>query len=67
MQNAVRETRTQKGLNQAELARQADVYYSLLSRIELGQRPSLPVATRIADVLGVTVESLFPNQKLRGW
>lgn len=55
----ITEARTNKGLNQAQLAAQAEITPAALSQIEKGDRtPSLPVLQRIADVLGVSIDFL---------
>ena len=59
--NRVRRLRVEEaGLSQAGLARQIDVSRQTLHAIERGQRlPSLEVAHRIADALGVDLDSVF--------
>jgi transcriptional regulator with XRE-family HTH domain len=57
--DAVRAAREAKGLTQAALAEAADVHRTTLVRIEQGQMmPSIEVFTRIADVLGVSLDHL---------
>jgi transcriptional regulator with XRE-family HTH domain len=57
--DAVRAAREAKGLTQAALAEAADVHRITLVRIEQGQMmPTIEVLTRIADVLGVSLDHL---------
>jgi transcriptional regulator with XRE-family HTH domain len=57
--DAVRAAREAKGLTQAALAEAADVHRTTLVRIEQGQMmPNIEVLTRIADVLGVSLDHL---------
>jgi transcriptional regulator with XRE-family HTH domain len=58
--DAVRAAREAKGLTQAALAAAADVHRTTLVRIEQGQMmPTIEVLTRIADVLGVSLDHLI--------
>lgn len=59
--NRIEEFRVKKGLGQGELAVAADLHKSHLCKIESGERKqiSLPVAVRLAKVLGTNVETLF--------
>lgn len=51
----VRKRREQTGMTQRKLAKQADVTYAYISRIESGDRtPSWRAAARIAEALGTT-------------
>ncbi len=55
----IRRLRQDLGLSQAELARTAGVHLRQIRRYESGeQQPVLPVAVRLADALGVTVNQL---------
>lgn len=45
--------RKEKGLTQEQVARQADIDRSTYTKIENGATPSVPVAKRISDVLGL--------------
>jgi transcriptional regulator with XRE-family HTH domain len=57
--DALRTSRDAKGLTQAALAEAADVHRTTLVRIEHGQiMPTIEVLTRIADVLGVSLDHL---------
>ncbi len=56
----VAEARREAGLTQAGLAEAANIDRVTVARIEAGAlTPSVSVALRIADALGVTVESLW--------
>lgn len=47
------------GLSMRELARRADVSHTQISRIEADESaPTLPLAGRIADALGVSIDEL---------
>jgi transcriptional regulator with XRE-family HTH domain len=55
----IRRLRQDLGFSQAELARAAGVHLRQIRRYESGeQQPVLPVAVRLADALGVTVNQL---------
>lgn len=55
--------RKQKDLTQDQLAKKAKLSRQMLSNIERGYSlPSLPVAYRIAKVLGSTMEHIFFNR-----
>lgn len=57
---AIQSLRASKGLSQGDLAKQAGVAPSYVSRIEAGkQLPSLSVFTRIARGLGTTLSHLL--------
>ena len=56
----VRALRTAKGWSQERLAEEAGMHRTYMWGIEQGTRnPSLRHLTRLADALGVTLESLF--------
>jgi putative transcriptional regulator len=56
----LKEYRTRCGLTQAELARQVGVSRKTVNTVENGVfTPSTPLALRLAQVLGVSVEDLF--------
>jgi putative molybdopterin biosynthesis protein len=56
----IRLARIQKGVSQAELAREAQVSRQALSALEAGRyQPSVQIAIRLARALGDSVESLF--------
>jgi transcriptional regulator with XRE-family HTH domain len=52
--------RLAKGLTMRQLAIQADIPQGIISRLERGEQdyPSVPVAMRLAKVLGVSVDYL---------
>ena len=55
----IRRLREDLGLSQSELARNAGVHLRQIRRYESGeQQPVLPVAVRLADALGVSVNEL---------
>jgi putative molybdopterin biosynthesis protein len=58
--SVLRSARIERGLTQAELARQADISRQALSAIEAGiYQPTVGVALRLSRALGMTVEQLF--------
>lgn len=60
MNTKLKNTRRQKGLTQAEVAKRAGITVTGYSRYENGQRtPRVDVAKRIANALGSTVDELF--------
>lgn len=64
----LRELRTRLDISQAALADRAGVHVNQVALIERGERsPSLDVAGRIADALGVLVDCLRdePGKKIR--
>jgi DNA-binding XRE family transcriptional regulator len=56
------EVRTQKGISQTELDEKAGLHRGTINDIERGRnkRPAFEVVVRIARVLDVPAESLFP-------
>lgn len=59
LRKRITKTRESHGMNQAELAKKADVTPAAISQIEKGTRvPTIPVVHRIADVLGVSLDYL---------
>ncbi|WP_200331190.1 helix-turn-helix transcriptional regulator [Leucobacter sp. L43] len=52
----VQTARLGHGWSQGDLAKQAGVSRPTVSRIELGQEPSVKTLRRIADALGLVVE-----------
>ena len=52
--------RADKGLSRRQLESQAEVPHGIISRLESGEQayPSVPVAKRLAKVLGVTLDYL---------
>jgi putative transcriptional regulator len=60
MKNRIRVLRAEKGWSQAELAERVRVSRNSINAIENGKfDPSLPLAFRIADGFGLTVEEVF--------
>lgn len=58
----LRRLRKNRGLTQAELARRVGVNQSLIASIELGYyRPYPRIRRRIAEVLGVLPEDIWPE------
>jgi len=55
---AIRQTRTARGLSQEEVAHGADLHPTWLSHIEAGRNPSWGTVRRIAAALGVEVSDL---------
>jgi len=53
--------RKQRGLSQEELAREADVTYSTLIKLESGsnKNPTVKTLQQIAQALGVTLDDLM--------
>jgi transcriptional regulator with XRE-family HTH domain len=59
----LRELRTARGMTQGELARQAVVTLSYVSRLENGgAAPGIDLVARLAEALGTTVADLLPSQ-----
>ena len=60
MKNRIRVLRAGKEWSQAELAQRVRVSRNSINAIENGRfDPSLPLAFRIADVFGLSVEEVF--------
>ena len=60
---ALRAARTAKNLSQGDLAAKIGVHFTLISKAENGQRDlSLSIVYQIAQVLGVPMEVLLPDQ-----
>jgi putative transcriptional regulator len=60
MNNRIRVLRAERGWSQAELADRVDVSRNSINAVENGKfDPSLPLAFRIADAFGLTVEEVF--------
>ena len=60
MNNRIRVLRAERRWSQAELAERVGVSRNSINSVENGKfDPSLPLAFRIADVFGLTVEEVF--------
>jgi transcriptional regulator with XRE-family HTH domain len=57
----IKKLRNDLGLSQDELARQADVSYTTLTKIETGviKKPSVYVVAKIAKALNISIEELI--------
>jgi putative transcriptional regulator len=63
MNNRIRVLRAERKWSQAELAEQVKVSRNSINSIENGKfDPSLPLAFRIADAFGLSVEEVFPRE-----
>ena len=63
MENHIRVLRAEKKWSQAELAERVRVSRNSINAIENGKfDPSLPLAFRIADAFGLTVEQVFVKE-----
>jgi transcriptional regulator with XRE-family HTH domain len=60
----LKQLREERGLTKEALAAGAEISYSSVQRLETPNtpNPTLSVARRIADVLGVTVDEVFPPE-----
>ncbi len=65
MKNRLKVLRAERDWTQARLALELDVSRQTVNAIETGKYdPSLPLAFRIADLFGLSIETLFrPNWK----
>jgi putative transcriptional regulator len=60
MQNRLRVLRAERSWSQQDLADQLDVSRQSVNAIETGKYdPSLPLAFRIAELFGLTIEEIF--------
>lgn len=61
MKNRVQSYRWKRGWSEAQLAKYAEVDRSVICKLENGKtkNPSIKVAFKIADALGVDVRELF--------
>jgi putative transcriptional regulator len=60
MNNRIRVLRAERRWSQAELAERVSVSRNSVNSIENGKfEPSLPLAFRIADAFGLTIEEVF--------
>jgi transcriptional regulator with XRE-family HTH domain len=59
--NQIQRIRTERGKTQQEAATEADISMSYLAKLERGESdPTIAVARRLAEVLGATVDELWP-------
>ena len=65
----IRKLREVKGWSQAELAEAVHLSTPYAALLDRGERlPSLPVLIRVADVLGITLDTLVGRSKVEdGW
>lgn len=60
MKNRLKILRAERDWNQADLAAQLGISRQSVNAIETGKYdPSLPLAFRIADLFGLTIEEIF--------
>ena len=60
MKNRLRVLRAERGWSQQDLAQRLEVSRQSVNAIETGKYdPSLPLAFRIADLFGMTIEAIF--------
>jgi putative transcriptional regulator len=60
MKNRIRVLRAERKWSQAELAERVSVSRNSINSVENGKfDPSLPLAFRIADAFGLTIEEVF--------
>ena len=62
MNNRLRVLRAERAWSQQDLAERLEVSRQSVNAIETGRYdPSLPLAFRIADLFGMTIEEIFQN------
>lgn len=62
MKNSLRVLRAERGWSQQDLAERLEVSRQSVNAIETGRYdPSLPLAFKIADLFGLTIEAIFTN------
>ncbi len=62
MNNRLRVLRAERAWSQQDLAERLDVSRQSVNAIETGRYdPSLPLAFKIADLFGLTIEEIFTN------
>ena len=67
MRNSLKALRAERGWSQAELAGRLDVSRQSVNAIETGRYdPSLPLAFRIAELLGMRIEDVFVSPSREG-
>ncbi|MGF7154990.1 helix-turn-helix transcriptional regulator [Novosphingobium gossypii] len=60
MKNRLKVLRAERGWSQQDLAERLEVSRQSVNAIETGRYdPSLPLAFRIADIFGMTIEEIF--------
>jgi putative transcriptional regulator len=60
MNNRIRVLRAEKGWSQADLAERVEVSRNSINAVENGKfDPSLPLAFRIGDAFGLSIEQIF--------
>ena len=65
MENRLKVLRAERGWSQQDLADKLEVSRQSVNAIETGRYdPSLPLAFRIADLFGLTIEDIFTNPSL---
>ncbi|MDD3285587.1 MAG: helix-turn-helix transcriptional regulator [Patescibacteria group bacterium] len=59
----IRDLRLQKGLTQDDFAREANICYTTLTKIESGviKKPTVFLAAKIAKTLNITLDKLINN------
>ena len=64
MKNRIRVLRAEREWSQAELAERVSVSRNSINAVENGKfDPSLPLAFRIADAFGLTIEEVFERDE----
>jgi putative transcriptional regulator len=64
MKNRIRVLRAERQWSQAELAERVRVSRNSINSVENGKfEPSLPLAFRIADAFGLTIEEVFERDE----
>jgi putative transcriptional regulator len=64
MNNRIRVLRAERRWSQADLAERVSVSRNSVNSIENGKfEPSLPLAFRIADAFGLTIEEVFLRER----
>jgi transcriptional regulator with XRE-family HTH domain len=60
----IKQLRNKQGLTQDELARKADLPYTTLTKIESNviTKPSIQTVVKIANGLGITIDSLLKEK-----
>ena len=64
VKNRVKELRKKRGWTQSEFGEKLGISRQSVHSIEAGKYdPSLPLAFRIADVLGISLDKIFEKQR----